>query len=174
LYQGGGGAFTGILVIVATGGMGIAWHHPADMPWTNILAGVLSVRSCLPCSHAGFDAHLALADSLRVLGAITLPVLLLYPLGTVLLRQSDGQAPAAGECFSDALKESKEQLRQLAEALQQSRDLLARSQELAHIGTWELDLKTGNLAWTDEVYRIFGMKPRNCLHLRVLSATCTS
>lgn len=34
------------------------------------------------------------------------------------------------------------------------------SQSLAHVGTWDLDLATGAYLWTDEIYRIFGLKPQ--------------
>ena len=34
---------------------------------------------------------------------------------------------------------------------------LKRSQEIAHLGSWELDLENDRLTWTDEVYRIFGL-----------------
>ena len=35
-----------------------------------------------------------------------------------------------------------------------------KSEEMAHLGSWELDLKTNKLTWSDEVYRIFGMEPQ--------------
>lgn len=34
------------------------------------------------------------------------------------------------------------------------------SQSLAHVGTWDLDIATGAYLWTDEIYRIFGLKPQ--------------
>ena len=37
---------------------------------------------------------------------------------------------------------------------------LKRSQEIAHLGNWELDLITGKLTWSDEIFRIFGLKPQ--------------
>ena len=37
---------------------------------------------------------------------------------------------------------------------------LNKAQELANIGHWELDLLSNNLFWSDEVYRIFGLKPQ--------------
>ena len=46
------------------------------------------------------------------------------------------------------------------EALEKSEGLLAKSQELARIGSWELDLKTNRLTWSDEVYRILGLRPQ--------------
>ena len=49
---------------------------------------------------------------------------------------------------------------ELFERLGASRAMLERSQQLAHLGSWELDLATGRLAWSDEVYRIFGLAPQ--------------
>lgn len=46
------------------------------------------------------------------------------------------------------------------EALRQSQAMLARAQEIAHVGSWELDLINNDLIWSDEVYRIFGLVPR--------------
>jgi PAS domain S-box-containing protein len=46
------------------------------------------------------------------------------------------------------------------EALRESERLLARSQEISHLGSWELDLVNKKLTWSDEVYRIFGLQPQ--------------
>lgn len=51
------------------------------------------------------------------------------------------------------------------EALKKSRLLLAKTQEMAHLGGWELDLSNledlnkNELRWTEEAFRIFGFKP---------------
>ena len=44
--------------------------------------------------------------------------------------------------------------------LRESEERLKRSQEIAHLGSWELDLIHDRLTWSDEVYRIFGLKPQ--------------
>jgi PAS domain S-box-containing protein len=49
---------------------------------------------------------------------------------------------------------------QAEEALRESEALLNRSQQIAHLGSWELDLLNNRLVWSDEVYRIFGLKPQ--------------
>ncbi|HEV2722343.1 MAG TPA: PAS domain S-box protein [Thermoanaerobaculia bacterium] len=36
---------------------------------------------------------------------------------------------------------------------------LAEAQRLAQIGNWDLDLVTGELQWSDEMYRIYGLDP---------------
>jgi PAS domain S-box-containing protein len=50
--------------------------------------------------------------------------------------------------------------KQAQNAIQESEDRLKRSQEIAHLGSWELDLVKNKLTWSDEVYRIFGLKPQ--------------
>ena len=46
------------------------------------------------------------------------------------------------------------------EALRRSEERLKRAQEIAHLGSWELDLIDNRLIWSDEVYRIFGLEPQ--------------
>jgi PAS domain S-box-containing protein len=46
------------------------------------------------------------------------------------------------------------------EALRESEERLNRAQEIAHLGSWELDLLNNSLTWSDEVYRIFGLRPQ--------------
>ena len=43
--------------------------------------------------------------------------------------------------------------------LQRNQDLLNEAQRLGQLGSWELDLASGKLRWTDEVYRIFELDP---------------
>jgi PAS domain S-box-containing protein len=50
--------------------------------------------------------------------------------------------------------------RQKAEdALRESEARLNKSQAIAHLGSWTLELSTNRLIWSDEVYRIFGLRP---------------
>jgi len=44
-------------------------------------------------------------------------------------------------------------------ALRDSEASLAKSQEMAHIGSWELDVATGEIERSAESYRIFGLSP---------------
>jgi PAS domain S-box-containing protein len=45
-------------------------------------------------------------------------------------------------------------------ALRESADFLAKSQEIAQLGSWKLDLIANQLTWSDEVYRILGCQPQ--------------
>ena len=43
------------------------------------------------------------------------------------------------------------------DALRRSEGSLAEAQRIAHVGSWESDVATDCLQWSDEVYRIFGL-----------------
>jgi PAS domain S-box-containing protein len=43
------------------------------------------------------------------------------------------------------------------EALRESEANLNKAQEIAHIGSWHLDVRRDQLSWSDEVFRIFGV-----------------
>jgi PAS domain S-box-containing protein len=64
----------------------------------------------------------------------------------------------------DELDRYREHLEELVEErtteLRRSEVSLARAQEIAHLGSWELDLVINKLTWSDEVYRIFGLQPK--------------
>ena len=49
--------------------------------------------------------------------------------------------------------------RQAEKALQESEARLGEAQKLAGLGYWELDVKTGNVTWSEEVYNIYGLTP---------------
>jgi len=50
--------------------------------------------------------------------------------------------------------------KQMEEELRESENRMNKSQEIAHLGSWELDLMNNRLTWSDEVYRIFGLQPQ--------------
>lgn len=50
--------------------------------------------------------------------------------------------------------------RRFEDRVRNSQRLLQATQEMAHLGSWELDLDTNQLEWSDEVYRIFGLQPQ--------------
>jgi PAS domain S-box-containing protein len=44
--------------------------------------------------------------------------------------------------------------------LQENKARLEEAQSVAHVGHWEWDLETNVIVWSDESYRIFGLKPQ--------------
>jgi two-component system cell cycle sensor histidine kinase/response regulator CckA len=50
-------------------------------------------------------------------------------------------------------------------SLRESEGKLAEAQCIAHVGYWERDINTDRITWSDETYRIFGLRPQE----RILS-----
>jgi PAS domain S-box-containing protein len=47
----------------------------------------------------------------------------------------------------------------MEEALWENEKILREAQEMAHLGFWTWDIKTGNVNWSDEVFKIFNLDP---------------
>lgn len=58
-----------------------------------------------------------------------------------------------------ALFRSTQQLIRTEKALRKSEQSLKIAQAVAHLGHWEMDTRTGQVTWSDEIYRIFGYEP---------------
>ena len=53
-----------------------------------------------------------------------------------------------------------EESRRIAdEKLKKSNERLLEAQQVAKLGSWEWDIKSGTMIWSDEIYRIFGTNP---------------
>jgi len=68
----------------------------------------------------------------------------------------DGKTPVATIAQGQDITERK----QAEDAVHKSRELLNRTQKIANLGSWELDIESGQLIWSDEVYQIFGFSPQ--------------
>ncbi|MDP8972864.1 MAG: PAS domain S-box protein, partial [Actinomycetota bacterium] len=68
-----------------------------------------------------------------------------------LIRDSEGE-PSRFVCLHEDITERKE----AEEKLRKSEARLAEAQRIAHLGNWEGDAKTGEVSWSDEVFRIYG------------------
>ena len=68
----------------------------------------------------------------------------------------DDELARLGRVFNDMAGK----LRSLYETLQDSKAKLEEAQRITHVGYWEWDLATDCLIWSDETYRIFGLRPQ--------------
>lgn len=50
--------------------------------------------------------------------------------------------------------------KQAEEKIKLSQSQLAEAQRLAHVGSWNIDLKTNVLTWSEQLYYIFGLTPQ--------------
>ena len=54
------------------------------------------------------------------------------------------------------------EIQKAEEKLAKSQQLLSQAEAIAHIGSSEVDYKTGKFLWSDEFYRIHGLEPNSC------------
>jgi PAS domain S-box-containing protein len=59
-------------------------------------------------------------------------------------------------------KRAEEALHALSRDLRENKAKLEEAQRIAHVGYWEWDLITNGVAWSDETYRIYGMRAQEC------------
>ncbi len=118
-YQGGTGSWTGVAVILTSGLIGIAWRHfrrrpLAEISWQELYLFGLVIHLAM----LGLMLTLPWVKALQVLSSIALPVILIYPLGTVLLGVLMVNR-LQHERVEEALKESEVKFRTLVEHLPQ-------------------------------------------------------
>ncbi|OOG43892.1 hypothetical protein B0B52_08240 [Polaromonas sp. A23] len=75
--------------------------------------------------------------------------------------EEGGRIVGALMVFSDITQMERLQLEQMRgyEQLREVQRKLLNAQRLGRIGNWELDLSSGQLWWSDEVYELFGLAP---------------
>src|SRR5246127_3793097 len=59
-------------------------------------------------------------------------------------------------------KHAEEALPLASRDLQDSKAKLEEAQRITHVGYWEWDLITNGVTWSDETYRIYGLRPQEC------------
>ena len=117
---------------------------------------LLSQPSCREYALA-IDRCLASEDSIGPVTSETVAKdgrILLCEWHYAAMRDADGEVIAIQAVAQDVTERMRTE-----EKLRQSESLLAEAQRLTHIGSWSWDISSGTVLWSDELYRIFGLKP---------------
>ncbi len=62
--------------------------------------------------------------------------------------------------LEEKIKERTAELEEAYNSLKESEESLSEAQRMAHIGNWDWNLVTGEVHWSEELYRIFGRNPQ--------------
>jgi PAS domain S-box-containing protein len=143
-YQGGAAAWTGVSVILMTGLLGIAWRHfrrrsLAEIKWGELYLYGLVIHLVM----LGLMFSLPWETALKVLSAISLPVMVIYPLGTTVLGMLMANR-LRRERTADDLRENEERLRLAAGA--------------ANIGFFERNMLSGKEHYSPEWKKQIGFE----------------
>ena len=83
-------------------------------------------------------------------GAFTQTFRILRPDGAIVVCQERGEL-LSGDRWAGSLMDITDLVR--------AQEKLAEAQRIAHLGNWESNIVTGEVRWSDETYRIFGLEP---------------
>jgi PAS domain S-box-containing protein len=165
IYQGGAATWVGVSVILATGTLGILWRYLRRKPIIDFplgelyLFGVLSHLVMLLCMLL-----LPRETALQVLENISLPVITIYPLGTVLLGLLMINR-LKRERINDELRENEEKLRSIAVDLKNSEEQYRILTENIKDVVWILDTETMYFTYiSPSVERLRGYTVEEIIH----------
>lgn len=136
IYQGGTAAAMGVSVIITSASIGILWRQVRrrpleDISWRELyLLGILVHIIMLLCTFV-----LPIQTALRILSAITIPVILIYPVGTILI----------GLLLARSLFRER-----ATEQLQEGKERLALAIKTANIGFFDRDLTNNRETFSPE------------------------
>jgi PAS domain S-box-containing protein len=66
----------------------------------------------------------------------------------------------ANELLENKVQERTAELMRINRVLERSEELLRQAESLAHLGSFQLNVETGELQWSDELFRIYGRDRR--------------
>ena len=146
-YLGGAGIWAGLATIIACAGIGLVFrqvygNRPDRMGLFSLYGFGISVHVVMLACQLLIQPW---PSGLAVMNRIWLPILLIFPTVTVLMGSLLGTV---------------DRRIQAEHNLRESESLLSRSQSIGNVGSWEYDVAGNRFTCSDEVYRIFGLRPR--------------
>ncbi len=141
IYLGGAGTLMGILVILESGLLGILFYYlKKKYKWTSTITSYGLLALIVHITMLLLLLALPVGSISELFSEIFVPVLIIYPLATVLLF---------------IIFHSQDQHRVLVEKLSASEAELQEANRIAVMGRWEYDIGNEKLYWSDTIYEIF-------------------
>ncbi|RPJ72342.1 MAG: PAS domain S-box protein, partial [Alphaproteobacteria bacterium] len=76
------------------------------------------------------------------------------------IKESESKLKDTLDNLDKLVKERTVELEKAYSSLKESEKSLSEAQKIAHLGSWDWDLIIGEIWWSDELYRIFGLDPQ--------------
>lgn len=141
LFLGGDGTLMGILVIIESGCLGILYYYLRKrFPWAKSFLSYFILAFVVHVIMLALTIALPGEVAAEVLVTLLLPVLIIYPLATLLLF---------------LLFQSQERYMGLVERLSESEAALREANKIAGLGRWMHDHSSDKLEWSDTIFDIF-------------------
>jgi diguanylate cyclase (GGDEF)-like protein/PAS domain S-box-containing protein len=127
-----------------------AYYHPEDAPRLKSLVA--------QATREGIGYEMDLRGAPGVFGAG--PTRWYHTTGEIVLDDAGRVVRLMGTMADiTGRKQTEEDLRASHQALQESQARLAEAQRVAQLGSWEFEIGTGQITWSDELFRLFGLEP---------------
>ncbi|MBF0191346.1 MAG: PAS domain S-box protein [Magnetococcales bacterium] len=153
------------IVSVSENGLIVFWNRAAETIFGYRREEVIGQPMTVMVPERMLDGH---TRGMHLLGAVSGPLAVgrsfeafgrhrdgrEFPIEISTASWTDGD----GRLFFAAVLRDISERKQADDVLRKSRENLAKAQELAHLGSWEWDIAQDRLTWSDEVYRIFGVR----------------
>jgi PAS domain S-box-containing protein/putative nucleotidyltransferase with HDIG domain len=150
IYQGGAGALMGVSVIISTGTAGIAWRYyykrpVSEMSWKELYLFGIAIHLIM----LALMLTLPWKSAIHALSILTLPVLIIYPLGTA---------------FLGMLMVKRLQRERAEEVLHLQQNRLDLAQTAGRVGVFDWDMVTDKSVWTPQLEILYGIEPGSIEH----------
>ncbi len=76
------------------------------------------------------------------------------------IKEAETLLKEAHDNLGELVKERTAELEEAYNSLKEIETSLSEAQEIAHVGNWDWNIKTGRIYWSDELFRIFGLAPQ--------------
>jgi len=143
IYLGGAGMTVGLVTIIVASFFGTVYYY-LNQRFKNLLTvlNLIIFSLLLHLITLFLFTFIPGLSTENVLNQLALPILLLYPPATLIMAY---------------LIINQESRIKAEKKLQDNERRLRKTQEIANIGSWELDIPSGELTWSPKVFSIFGI-----------------
>ena len=76
------------------------------------------------------------------------------------IKKAEARLKETLDSLEEKVKERTTELEKAYRSLRESEKSLAEAQKMAHIGSWDWNIVTDEIYWSEEIYRIFGLNPQ--------------